>query len=61
MKRCKGVLLAGMLGCEASKMLTGEGSNCLTVTFLFILTDFVLTVKKVKKMNEIHKKNVKKL
>jgi len=33
----------------------------LTVTFLFILTDFVLTVKKVKKMNEIHKKNVKKL
>jgi len=33
----------------------------LTVTFLFILTDFVLTVKKVKKMNEIHKKKREKI
>ena len=37
MKRCKGVLLAGMLGCEASKMLTGEGRSVSGINRIWLM------------------------
>ena len=37
MRRCKGVLLAGMLGCEASKMLTGEGRSVSGINRIWLM------------------------